>query len=142
MAAPATTSAAEGRVREVRQDEATAAMSRWARGERPFAGTRTAHGSLTSMKKEAMTMTTSRKTILSIAGAALLLGACASDPYYGDRYSYGYQAGPAYYDPYYYGPAVGFGLASNDRDGDRWRERRFRDRDEHEHHDRDHDERG
>lgn len=82
---------------------------------------------------------TSTKSILALAGGALLLGACASDPYYngyyGDRYSYGYDPGPAYYDPYYYGPTVGFGLAFDDRD------HRFRDRDreEHEHHDRDHD---
>jgi len=78
-------------------------------------------------------MATSAKTILAISGAALLLGACASDPYYngyyGDRYSYGYDAGPAYYDPYYYGPSVGFGLAWNDGDGGRW----------HRDHDRDHD---
>jgi hypothetical protein len=68
----------------------------------------------------------SRKTVLAIAGAALMLGACASDPYYhGDQYSYGYGGGPANYDPYYTGPTVGFGLASNDRDGDRW----HRDRD-------------
>lgn len=80
----------------------------------------------------------SRKTILAIAGAALMLGACASDPYYhgtgyhGDQYSYGYGGGPAYYDPYYQGPTVGFGIASNDRDGDRWhrdRDSRGRDRD-------------
>ncbi len=91
-------------------------------------------------------MATSRKTILAIAGAALTLGACASDPYYngydgpgyyGDRYSYGYESGPAYYDPYYSGPTVGFGLAWSDRDGDRGRERHFRDRDEHRDRDRD-----
>ncbi|HEX4332340.1 MAG TPA: hypothetical protein VH040_09385 [Usitatibacter sp.] len=78
-------------------------------------------------------MATSRKAIFVIGGAALLLGACASDPYYngyngyyGDNSSYGYVGGPAYYDPYYTGPSVGFGLAWNDRDGgDRWR----RDRD-------------
>jgi len=86
-------------------------------------------------------MATSRKTILAIAGAALLLGACASDPYnngyYGDRYGYGHGGGPAYYDPYYTGPTVGFGLSSNDRDGDRWhRDRDSRDRDHD--HDRDH----
>jgi hypothetical protein len=88
-----------------------------------------------------MTMA-SRKTILAVAGAALLVGACASDPYYngsgyyGDQYSYGYGGGPAYYDPYYTGPTVGFGLAWNDRDGNRWRDRdHSRDRDR----DRDHD---
>ena len=84
-------------------------------------------------------MATTRKAILILAGAALMLGACASDPYYngyyGDRYSYGYGAGPAYYDPYYYGPTVGFGLAFNDRE----EHHRFRDRDREEHHDRDHD---
>ena len=87
-------------------------------------------------------MATSRKTILVLAGAALMLGACASDPYYngyyGDRYSYGYGGGPAYYDPYYYGPTVGFGLAWNDRDGDRWHRDHDRDGD-HRDHDRDHD---
>ena len=72
-------------------------------------------------------MATSRKTILAIAGAALLSGACASGPHYGDQYSYGYGAGPAYYDPYYVGPTVGF------------RDREHRDR---EHRDRDRDERG
>lgn len=76
-------------------------------------------------------MATSTKTILAISGAALLLGACASDPYYngyhGDRYSYGYDAGPAYYDPYYYGPSVGFGLAGSDGDG-RWHRDHDRDR--------------
>lgn len=76
-------------------------------------------------------MATSRKTILMLAGAALTLGACASDPYYngyhGDRYSYGYGGGPAYYDPMYSGPTVGFGLAWDDNDGRRW------------HHDHDHD---
>ena len=80
-------------------------------------------------------MAISRKATLLLAGAALTLGACASDPYYngynggyyGDRYSYGYDSGPAYYDPYYYGPTVGFGLAWSDREGGRW------------HGDRDHD---
>jgi hypothetical protein len=98
-------------------------------------------------------MATSTKTILAIAGAALTLGACASDPYYdgyngygydGDRYAYGWDGGPAYYDPYYYGPAVGFGFAFADRD--RFHEHRFRDRDhdheEHHGHDRDGDQRG
>ena len=83
-------------------------------------------------------MATSRKTILTLAGAALMLGACASDPYYngyhGDRYSYGYGGGPAYYDPMYSGPTVGFGLAWDD--SDRGRGNRDRDRD------RDHDWRG
>jgi hypothetical protein len=71
-------------------------------------------------------MATSRKTILMLAGAALTLGACASDPYYngyhGDRYSYGYGGGPAYYDPMYSGPTVGFGLAWDDSDGHRHRD--------------------
>jgi hypothetical protein len=95
-------------------------------------------------------MASSRKTILMLAGAALTLGACASDPYYngyhGDQYSYGYGGGPAYYDPMYSGPTVGFGLAWDDGDGRRWHRDHDRDRDHDWHGDRgdrgDHGERG
>ncbi len=75
-------------------------------------------------------MATSVKSILAVAGAALLLGACADEPYYGYGYgpdayysapSYGYYE-PGYYERGYYdpgyvvGPSVGFGLAFGDDD--------------------------
>ena len=65
-----------------------------------------------------------RKTLFAAAAAALLLGGCATGPYYGG-YGYGYDYygyGPAYYDPVYVGPSVGFGYSYYDHDGRRhWR---------------------
>jgi hypothetical protein len=67
-------------------------------------------------------MTRTRKSILALAaGGALLLGGCATDPYYYDSYaandSYYYDRpayryynpsyAPSYYTPRYYGPPVG-----------------------------------
>ena len=66
----------------------------------------------------------SRKSILALAAGALLLGGCATGPYYQDTYAYndGYYyerpayryygpsyapAAPSYYAPRYYGPPVG-----------------------------------
>jgi hypothetical protein len=82
-------------------------------------------------------MATSRKSILAIAAAGLVLGACATGPYYGDtnpyyddgyRYPNGYAYGPGpyyapgpYYGPgYYVGPSVslGFGYVWSDRHSD------------------------
>jgi hypothetical protein len=81
-----------------------------------------------------------RKTILTLAGAAIALGACASDPYYdgynASGYRYGYAEPGAYYPDYAYGPNVSFGLAYNDRRD--WNGRHWRDDDDHRwHHDHD-----
>jgi hypothetical protein len=79
---------------------------------------------------------TTRKALLGLAAAALLLGGCAT-PYYGPQYAYDdgrYNErpvpdtyanstpvypyyGPSYYPyyPYYYGPSVSFGLAFSNR---------------------------
>src|SRR5690349_11004514 len=69
-----------------------------------------------------------RKTLFAAAAAAALLGGCATGPYYGGGYgydSYGYGYGPAYYDPVYVGPTVGFGYSYYDNGGRRyWREDR------------------
>ena len=88
----------------------------------------------------------STRTMFVLAGAALALAGCATDPYYdgyyGSRYSYDtnpYYA-PGYYAPGYYdGPSVGLSLGfstSRAYDG-RWRDsdRRWRDRDERDHRD-------
>jgi len=89
-------------------------------------------------------MATSMRTILAVAGGALLLSACAAYPYddygyggygYGYGYDNGYAYGPSYYDPayddygyspgYYVGPSIGLGFSWSDRDHDRdWRGRR------------------
>ena len=83
-------------------------------------------------------MAMSRKSILAIAAAGLLLGACATGPYYDDGYAYGpygnapgpyYSPGPyygtgPYYDPgYVVGPSVSFGFAYSDRHYDHRRGR-------------------
>ena len=67
----------------------------------------------------------SRKTLLALAGAAALLGGCATyDPYYDGTYAYDsnryyydrptyryYDYGPAYYPrPYVPAPSLSFGL--------------------------------
>ena len=77
-------------------------------------------------------MATPAKLLLATVSAAALLGGCAAGPYY-DGYGYdsGYDRGYAY-DPYYNGPAVGFGYAYSDRDRrdyyrDRDRDGRWRD---------------
>lgn len=86
-------------------------------------------------------MKISIKSVLAAAGAALLLGGCATYDY-GNGYGYNgygpYAPADGYYDPYpgygyYSGPAVGFGLGFSSSSGD-W---------EHHHHhhewrDRDH----
>lgn len=53
-----------------------------------------------------------------------VLAGCATGPYYGDpAYGYNYGYGPAYYDPLYVGPSVGFGYTYYDSDGRRhWRD--------------------
>ena len=79
---------------------------------------------------------TSRKALIGLAAAGLLLGGCATGPYYGDRYAYNdgtyyerpvyrddvpvyryYDYGPAYsyYSPYYYGPTIGLGFSFSNR---------------------------
>ena len=74
-------------------------------------------------------MTRTRKSILALAaGGALLLGGCATDPYYYDTYAtndgyyyerpayryygpaYAPSYAPSYYAPRYYGPPVGLSL--------------------------------
>jgi hypothetical protein len=75
-------------------------------------------------------MAISTKSILGLAAAATLLGACATGPYYDNGYGYGYNnaypydnaysydngyayaPGPTYYDSpaYYAAPSVGFGI--------------------------------
>jgi hypothetical protein len=90
-------------------------------------------------------MATSMRTILAVAGGALLLSACAAYPYddgyggywynngygYDNGYAYdnGSAYGPSYYDPayddygyspgYYVGPSIGLGFSFSDRDWDR-----------------------
>lgn len=72
-------------------------------------------------------MRTSMKTLLAVAGAGVLLAACATEPYdyaygYGDAYpAYGYYGYYGYEPGYYYGPSVdyGYGYHGGDRDG-RW----------------------
>ena len=75
---------------------------------------------------------TPRKPLIGLAASALLLGGCATGPYYTGPYEerYAYDDGryyerpadPYYYDrpayryydpyyPYYYGPTFGFGLS-------------------------------
>ena len=82
-----------------------------------------------------------RKVVLALAGAALLLGGCATGPYY-DRYAYNegtyydrpvyrddvpvyrhYDYGPAYsyYSPYYVAPSFGLGFSWSSRS--HWRRR-------------------
>ena len=75
-----------------------------------------------------------RKAALAAAvGGALLLGGCATGPYY-DNYGYnggyGYGYEQPYYGPAYVEPSVGFGVGfadyggdrhwHHDHDGDRW----------------------
>jgi len=72
-----------------------------------------------------------RKAILAALVAAGPLAGCATYDYgygYDDYDRYGYYGGPAYYDPYYYGPTIGLGLGYtfHDRDG---RRHHHRDRD-------------
>jgi len=70
-------------------------------------------------------MAISTKTVLWLAAAATLLGACATGPYYDNGYGYGYNngyaydnapayaPGPAYYDTppgFYEAPSVGLGI--------------------------------
>jgi len=79
-------------------------------------------------------MTISTKSVLGLAAAAALLGACATGPYYDNGYGYGYNngyaydngyayaPGPTYYDetpPFFAAPSVGFGVgfSSFDHDG-------------------------
>ncbi len=74
-------------------------------------------------------MTTSTRSILALAGSALLLGACAAGPYdygygYNDGYG-GYVPGSSYDYPgygYVAPPAVEFGLGFSD--GGRYEHRR------------------
>ena len=65
-------------------------------------------------------MPTPRKTLLAAAAAGLLLGGCATGPYYGG-YGYDYYGyGPGYYDPVYVGPSVGFGYSYYEHEGRRY----------------------
>ena len=81
-------------------------------------------------------MAISAKLILAAGlGSAVLLGGCATGPYY-DNYGYnGYYDnayGPGYgyaYDPYYVAPSVGLGFGYTYSDGDYYRGGRYRDRD-------------
>ena len=83
-----------------------------------------------------------KKSVLALAGAALLAGGCATGPYY-DQYAYNeggtyyerpvyrddvpvyryYDHGPAYsyYSPFYYGPTIGLGFSFSNRH--HWRRR-------------------
>ena len=73
-------------------------------------------------------MKISTKSLLAIAGSALLLGACATPYDYGYGYGNGYDGyggyAPVdpYFDPYpgtyYGGPTVGFGLGFSSSSGD------------------------
>jgi hypothetical protein len=90
-------------------------------------------------------MSTSRKSILAIAAAGLLLGACAAGPYYGptgpyydEGYAYGpgygYAPGPYYEPGPYVAPSVslGFGFGYSDRHYDHhWHGRGGHDDDHH-----------
>ena len=79
-------------------------------------------------------MATRIKSLLAVAGAAVLAAGCATGPYYPDHgygygYGYGYDTygyGPAYYGPAYVGPSVGLGYSYYDYD-DRRRGRGDRD---------------
>jgi hypothetical protein len=69
-------------------------------------------------------MAISTRSVLGLAAAAALLGACATGPYYDNGYGYGYNngypydngyayaPGPSYYDApgFYEGPSVGLGI--------------------------------
>lgn len=80
----------------------------------------------------------SKRALIGLGAAALLLGGCATGPYYGERYAYDdgryydrpadvYYERPAryydyspsyyspYYSPYYYGPTIGLGFSFSHR---------------------------
>ncbi|HZZ91521.1 MAG TPA: hypothetical protein VFE23_03110 [Usitatibacter sp.] len=70
------------------------------------------------------------KSVLALVGAGALLAGCAAGPYYDNGYGYGngydagygyngydYGPGPAYYEPGYVAPSVGFGVGFNSWDG-------------------------
>ena len=83
----------------------------------------------------------SKRGLIGLGTAALLLGGCAHGPYYGDRYAYDdgrhydrsgdvyyerpayryYDHSPSYYSPYYYGPTIGLGFSFSNRG--HWRRR-------------------
>src|SRR4051812_37950262 len=107
-------------------------MGRWGP---PCAELQTAVRDSSSYPEE-IRMAISTKSVLGLAAAAALLGACATGPYYGNGYGYdngyaydngsAYAPGPAYYDApgYYGGPSVGLGIGfvgggSWDHDGHR-----------------------